>query len=329
MMAASGATPAAARTPDIRLPDWNRVNTRILEWDGQGRLTLELEVGALAFPVRDVAARLYWPTGFTCTNSLQATPTIAPGTTWKATFTARTPAAFDGWLEIELTARPEVAPLVAAVEAVATFSPAARTILLEEARGFTAPIPIGRPMPLHLDAAIAAAVPRELVFTPCRPMGTRALFFWTPAAVLVAGADGKTFDRYVQACQTLDDTAALAAIGSLLQETAAATEPLVFKTLEAGETRLPPGTFREALRAAELTLRALADGPAGPANLRQALEKAPPSFSPPFLWANLSTLAQARGDTGLAAAALARALDLNPAWPMLRRWAGESPGGKK
>ncbi|MFZ2959891.1 MAG: hypothetical protein WA705_23680 [Candidatus Ozemobacteraceae bacterium] len=324
--------PVAAVTPDIRLPSWHELEPRVLSWDGKGDLIVEVEMRALKVPLHDLSAKIGWPRSIEGTMKRAHADILEPGKSWKSSHLAHAPRAFDGWIELEASARPDSAGLEGEIKRVATYTEMARNILVTEAKSFKTPIPLGRSVPLHIDESIAALLPRELLFVPLRPVGVHAYYFWAPAGVLGTGTVAEVFMAFGTAIRGQEDSAALAAVETLekaVAESVSGDGMMPFKSFDGGETRFSQKIILEALAANRATLELLCSRKDAAKKLADRVQNGKNRMSTPFLAVNLGVYYKAQGRGEDAAVLWRQALSLNPGWPLVRAWLNPLKGGKK
>ncbi|MBF0501511.1 MAG: hypothetical protein HQM09_15335 [Candidatus Riflebacteria bacterium] len=322
----------SAVTPDIRLPPWHKLESRILSWDGKGDLVIEIEMHALKVRLHALSAKIGWPKAMSGNVKTAHADVLEPGGSWKSSHIAHAPATFDGWIELDAAAFPDATGLETEIRQIATYTEMMRAVLLNEAKNFKTSIPLGRSIPLHLDENIAALLPRELLFSPTRSVGTQSLFFWAPPGTLGTGPVADAFAAFRKAIHDQDDSAALTAIGQLEKDISimpAGDVMLSFKTTDGSETGISRVVVLESLTANRACLEVLMNKSNALQNLSALAEQAKNRVSGPFVATNLGVFYKKTGRSGDAVTLWRQALALNPAWPLVRTWLRDSSGGKK
>lgn len=326
------ARPVLAVPAALPIPQWHKIDIKAAAWEGKGEFAVEVEITAPIVPLHDLAVRMHWPKGFEATETEATETQLAAGRHWTKRFVAKAPEIFDGLLDVEIAARPDPAALEAVVSRIATLSPELRALTLAEVKQFKTPVALGRALSMHIDVGVAALLPQELLFMPIWPLDHGVLFLWVPAAISGNSGLSTRLSDLVVAASTQDSSAALAAIGEMEHELATATEPIPIKTLNQGSLNLDAARVRELLAIDRMTLFAI-KSPAALAELTMFAIAHPGSVGAPFAWANVGMLHNRAGAAAEATKAFQRALDLQPAWPRVRRLL-ESPaatthGGSK
>lgn len=323
------ASSCAGVTPDMRLPEWNRFEPRIVGWDGKNKLSLELEVHALKVKMLQLSAGVIWTPPLQSSDRPEKLAALEAGKTWKTAWTATVPDSFDGWFEIDLQALPDTIGLEKVITDIATLSAMSKEILTKEAQGFKAPIQIGRTVSLHVDPGMATLLPRHLLFSPVWITGNRALLLWQPAGLLGSGQVSESWNAFCQAVPTQDTQAAVVALAKLQKLLTNATEPVPLRGVDQGQFALAPQAILEAIEVNLATLRASEKPSSEPSSLLLLAEKGGNNFTKPFAWANLGILHALGNRPEPAKKAWEKALELQPGWPMLRGWLEALKGGKR
>lgn len=317
---------AFAITPDVRLPEWHALAVRVTEWNpAKGEVAVESELGGCGMPLTELSAELHWPEPVRPLGSArQSAPSLDAGKTWAVRHVAAGVAVpFDGWLELEVAARPDARALRKKLEAIATYTPAMRRVMNAEVDAIAAPIPVGRSLPFYADKNIAVFMPKSLLFTPMACLGERALHLWVPeiaSPAALAGAIGKIRASLGtaggplvlgDAVKAVDE--AMTAAGDAVEVACGSGNPPFL---------VPLNVFREAMSLNRAVLAAANErGSAiALARLDRLVRQSPPGFATPFGWANLAVLQAEAGLVARARDSFAKALELIPAWPLVRGW---------
>ncbi|HOY65904.1 MAG TPA: hypothetical protein PLP29_03390 [Candidatus Ozemobacteraceae bacterium] len=319
-------SPAFAVTPDVRLPEWHALTVHVTEWNpAKGEVAIESELRSCGVPLTDLSAELHWPEPARSRNGgRQGAPALEAGKTWSVRHAAAgVTVPFDGWLELEVAARPDAGTLRKKLDAIATYTPAMRQVMNAEVAAISAPIPVGRSLPFYADKNIAVFMPRALLFTPVAGMGERALHLWIPeitSPAALAGPIGKLRASLgtAGAAPVLGDAVkavdeAMAAAGDAVEVACGGEKPPFL---------VPLNVFREAMSLNRAVLAAANERGSAIAlgRLERLVRQSPPGFATPFGWANLAVLQAEAGLGPRARDSFTKALELIPAWPLVRGW---------
>lgn len=315
---------AGAILPQMELPEWNRTRVRVVSWNPSTReIGVETTIEALGVPVLDLAATIDWPDGFERKTPEASVTRLEPGKKWVATHIALAPKAYEGFLEIVISARPDQESLRRQVESIATLSALAKTVMLKESGTFVQPVPLGRSIQLYIDENIAIPMPHQALSRPLVPLNSRSLFVWAPETNLGGGLVAETYDAFKKALKAGDADGAikdLAVLDDLLGK-AGNTVSLGREPNQGIQLRTP--LVRETLLQAKFCLMSKKNLPEAILGMRDLEKDSRPSLGVGFFQANLATLLWAGGYKKESAEYYRKALELIPAWPLVEKWSNE------
>lgn len=319
--------PAGARPPDVRFPDWYKTTFSVKGWNPATReIRVALTVEAPLVPIHDLTATVAWPKGFTGGSPRQTLGTLAQGESWTAEFTARCPAAFDGWVEISGEGRPDRAGLRQAIERPDAYAPSARAILVAEVEAVTGPLPFGISVPLSVRPDLAAAVPAAFLPEPRWPVGERALHLWTPDGSFDLPAVQARYADWQKAVAAGNAAPARQAASALLAALGSA-DTLDFVRVDGTPLTITGAMARQFMQASLEALHGLELSRTQLGALLKDLGRTPPAFADGFRAANLGVLLAAKGAPAEADRAWGFALERLPAWNLVKGW--RPPPGRK
>ncbi len=321
------AAPAAAVTPDVRLPAWHALEVRVTEWNpAKGEVGIDADLRSLDVPLRDLAAEIHWPKPVEGRGGRKTADALPAGQVWNTRHAAAgLSLPFDGWIELELLARPDADAIRRKVEGIATYSPAMHRVMLGEVAALKIPISIGRNLSLYTDNNIAVLMPEALVFQPVLLAGARALHLWLPDVASdgpLRSALGKLRAGITQdgPAPALDE-----AIKAVDEAMGAASDTV---EISFGDGRpafaVPLNVFRDGMTMNRAVLAVAREPESAIALGRlERLVRQTPNFTTAFGWANVGVLQAGAGLKDRARDSFAEALRLIPAWPLVRGWQKE------
>lgn len=319
--------PAVAVTPDVRLPAWHTLEVRVSEWNpAKGEIGIDAELRALDVPLRDLAAEVHWPKPVNGSGVRKTADALPAGNLWNTRHSASgLTIPFDGWVELELLARPDADAIRRKIEGTATYTPAMRQVMMGEVAAMKLPISVGRNLALYTDNNIAVLMPEALVFQPVLKVGSRGLHLWMPDVASdgpLRSALGKlragiASERLARA---LDE-----AINAVDEAMGAASDTV---EISFGDGRppfaVPLNVFRDGMTMNRAVLAAAREPVSAIALGRvERLVRQTPNFATAFGWANVGVLQAGAGLKDRARESFGEALKLIPAWPLVRGWQKE------
>ncbi len=323
-------SPATAVTPDIRLPEWHRLDLLLKPAAKADSLNLVVRLRAPLTDVRDVSVSMRLPNGLSVTPAELKQPLIRKGDTWEAVFTTGMKPGTSGWVEIAAAARPDIPQMEQWLKSVATYTATARLILQAEIQRFTDPMQIGRIFPITMTPEVAALLPREFLFQSL-PLGTaNRVFVWAPEGEFSLPAPKRAL-RELRALMQREEWSKAAASARSLANCVQTASELTFMAQGQRRMTLSKEMIEKAIAASIPALEILSGNheAAGKALDAQVAETQEQPFGA-YLWANLGALHAANNRNAEAREALAKALALLPTWTIVRdRLAQLPPGGEK
>lgn len=307
----------SAVTPDIRLPDWHRVHVQVTDWQpAKGRLEIVVRCSAVVVDLQRLSARIHWPKGFTNASDEQKRARVAASESVELVFSAIAPKHFQGWLEIQISALPNVEQMRAVINATPGLSDLRRLLLLQEAKNLRQPLPIGGSYPLTIDLGLAMLSPGDLLMTPTLDTPHGKAFLWVPEAALGTGSLAKEVQAFRQAVKSGNVSKAEGAAAIVMGLLSNLRDPIPLQKGREESLDLTPETVRQLWQGNLLTLAALR----APRTALADLEGFAPNSgtAQPFLWANVGLFHQLLGQAEQAAAARRQARVMIPAWPGLQ-----------
>lgn len=326
-LAGTCAAPAAAITPDVRLPAWHALEVRVSEWNpAKGEIGIDAELRSLDTPLRDLAAEIHWPKPVEGHGGRKTAEALPAGQLWNTRHSATGLAVpFDGWIELELLARPDAGAIRRKIEGTATYTPAMRQVMMGEVAAMKTPISVGRNLALYTDNNIAVLMPEALVFQPVLRTGSRELHLWMPdiasdgslRSALGKLRAGISAERLAPA---LDE--AIKAVDEAMGVASDTVE------ISFGDGRppfaVPLNVFRDGMTMNRAVLAAAREPESAIALGRvERLVRQTPNFATAFGWANVGVLQAEAGLKERARESFGEALKLIPAWPLVRGWQKE------
>ncbi|HOT28021.1 MAG TPA: hypothetical protein PLU72_07510 [Candidatus Ozemobacteraceae bacterium] len=326
------AAPAAAVTPDVRLPAWHALEVRVSDWDpAKGEIGIDANLRALDVPLQELAAEIHWPKPVEGRGGRRTAAALPAGQLWSTRHSARgLTIPFDGWIELEMLARPDADAIRRKIEGTATYAPAMRQVMMGEVAAVKAPLPIGRNLALYTDKNIAVLMPEALVFQPVLKAGSRVLHLWMPDVAFdgsLRSALGK-----LRACIAAERPApALDEAIKAVDEAMGAASDTVEISFGDGRPSfaVPLNVFRDGMTMNRAVLAAAREPESAIALGRlERLVRQAPNFATAFGWANVGVLQAGAGLKDRARDSFSAALELIPAWPLVRGWQKELEKGK-
>lgn len=326
------AAPAAAVTPDVRLPAWHALEVRVAEWNpAKGEINIDADLRSLDIPLRELAAEVHWPKPLEGRGGRKTAEALPAGRLWNTRHSARgLTIPFDGWIELELLARPDADAIRRKVEGIATYSSAMRQVMMGEVAAMKTTISIGRNLSLYTDNNIAVLMPEALVFQPILRAGSRQLHLWVPD-VASDGSLRSSLGKLRASITTDRPTPALDEAIKAVDEAMGAASDTVEVTF--GDDRppftVPLNVFRDGMTMNRAVLAAAREPESAIALGRvERLVRQTPNFATAFGWANVGVLQAEAGLKDRARESFGEALKQIPAWPLVQGWQKELEKGK-
>ncbi|HNW36919.1 MAG TPA: hypothetical protein PKM25_18415 [Candidatus Ozemobacteraceae bacterium] len=325
MFTGSCLSSANAVTPDVSLPAWHTLEVQVSEWNPPtGEVSIDADLRGTGMRLSDLSAELHWPKPIESRSSRQEAALLAAGQSWKTRYAGTgVKPPFDGWVELEVHARPDQAVLRKNVERISTYTPLMRRIMIGEVEAVKAPLAVGRSLPLYIDKDIAVLMPRALVFTPVLKMGGRSLHLWMPEC----SSDGpvaKALSGLRTSLGTEPSPRMLDEAIKAVDEAMTAASDSVGIRCEGGNPpfSVPLNVFRDAMTMNRAVLAAAREPGSAIAmgRIERLVRQAHPNFTTAFGWANVGVLQAEAGLTPRACESFREALNQIPAWPLVRGW---------
>ncbi|MBP7633586.1 hypothetical protein KBA41_05420 [Candidatus Ozemobacteraceae bacterium] len=331
-LAGTCAAPVAAVTPDVRLPAWHALEVRVSEWNpAKGEIGIDAELRSLDVPLKDLVAEVHWPKPVEGRGGRKTADALPAGQLWSTKHSAAgLTIPFDGWIELEMLARPDSAVIRRKIEGTATYTPAMRQVMMGEVAAMNAPISIGRNLALYTDNNIAAMMPEALVFQPILNAGSRRLHLWVPD-IASDGSLRSALGNLRASIDTGKPAPALDEAIKAVDEAMGAASDTV--EISCGNGRpsfaVPLNVFRDGMTMNRAVLAAAREPESAIALGRvERLVRQTPNFATAFGWANVGVLQAGAGLKDRARDSFGEALKLIPAWPLVRGWQKELEKGE-
>lgn len=324
MLAGTCFQPLEAVTPDVSLPAWHTLEVRVSEWNpAKGEACVVADLRGLGMPLSGLAAELHWPEPVRSGSGRMKSAGVAAGESWKTKYTASniTPP-FDGWIELEMLARPDSGAVRKAVENISTYTPGMRLVMMGEVAALKDSIAIGRSLAFYADQNMAVLMPGALAFKPVLKTGSRPLHLWTPEAAS-EGPLKQALSKLRASVGTENPTTALdEAIKAVDEAMGIASDAVEIASADGKPPfTVPLNVFRDGMTMNRAVLAAAREPGSTIALGRiERIVRQAPNFTTAFGWANVGVLQAEAGLTERSRESLREALSLIPAWPLVRGW---------
>ncbi|MBI3039971.1 hypothetical protein HYY75_13130 [bacterium] len=311
--------PGLSITPSLKLPDWYQFGAKVITYDGRKNLSVEIECRALNVPLLDLSAKIFWPKNFIFETNGFEKSSLPAKEKWITRHSCKVPTDFDGWIECYLSARPDPKAFEVYLNKLQNLSNENRILLLEEIKGFSKPIQIGKSFPLHIDSTFAIFSPPELVFSRFFPLKNRNIRLWAPKIKMSNGEFEEGLKAFSEALDGGKIPEALEILKNLENVVSRFKDFVPLSNEKNDKISIDVTTLREILHSNILSLRGISEGRKFPfSELKEKSNSL--RFTCGYFWANLGTFYFSEGFAKESKNAYKKALEFVPAWPQIQNW---------
>ena len=312
---AMAAAAIPAMPPEIRLPEWQNTRIDISEWKPEQKLlTLRVDIQATGVQLEKISAKLHLPAELGVNAGTHERPLLNRGDRVIFLHKFSVKPDFAGWAEIELTALPSQADLLALVKAQHAGEPAAAAILTAEVMNINQPLNFGRSLPLLVRDDIALCTAAETALKPDYRVQNRQFYLWYPEAGFGKGLTAEGLKTFAGALGTGNLKTAEAAGKMLIKKLESSKEPLMLAKNENESFSIPAAIACELLKADLVTIRAAGNKDAE--LLEKHIATMKPGYTRPFMMFNLASIYESLKKKEQARIWYEKALSELPAWPL-------------
>ncbi len=311
------ATRLSAVSPDIRLPDWQKHEIRITEWQPEQKtLMLSVSIKAINTAIKDISCSMFLPWSQQTTETKKR-ELLEPQDKAIFIFRLQVPETLSSWLDIDLRAQPDKEGLKNQI-AKFTDKPLTVKVLNDELKSLNAPIMLGKSIPVFVANDIALSATSELTFRPEIEINGHKFYIWLPPANFGSGLTKESFKALKNALKSGNFKAAIAASKLLSRRIEKHEKPIAAKKDNGDTFIIPTPVLKQVLEANMALLQSLAaNNDSKP--LQKHVKNAIPSFSRPFLLFNLGQIYNMHQQDAEAHKYLQMALKDIPAWPLAKK----------
>ena len=307
-----------AMTPQVRLPDWQRSQIAISEWQPEhGILIIRVTVEASAMALSNVSSRLHIPVEPSLPDNTHKKQSMKKGE--KAVFMHKINIKpnFAGWCEVDLRAQPDKKELIELIGSVHANEQATRAILEAEAQTISQPIFIGNSMPLLLRDDIAICTAKETAFRPDFKSDNHEFYVWHPESGTGTGLTAELLKAFSAALSAGNVKNALSTAETLIRKLKGSKDPLKLEKANGESFMIPAEVAIALIEADTLTLSAVVNKDTE--SLQKALMAMKPGYTRPFLMFNLGNLYASLKKNDKAKTYIKQALDAIESWPLAKK----------
>ncbi|MBF0544370.1 MAG: hypothetical protein HQM08_08050 [Candidatus Riflebacteria bacterium] len=317
---------AFATAADFRVPDWYEFKPRIQSWDGKGKLELVLETKAKFADIRDLSIIVHFPGGKTTDLPKTSVPLIKSHSSQVSVFSLDVSTPLSGWIDFEISAKPNIEQFQEYADKCATFSAEFRVLLQGELKNFKAPLAIGFSVPISVKPEIAALDIEELLFTEIEAGLSKPIFLWAPKGNFGKEQIAEYYSKFQDALSKKDLKNALDICVKIEKVLPSSEKNISFVDEKKKETFLNKEVLTEILKANRETLHSFINPQAGIKKLEKFSRTGTQSYFHSYILANSGLLCESSGKKAEAVTFYKQAVSESPGWQLIINWIKELEG---